>query len=477
MSKKNILTIIHGVIAFLIYIIISRIPAPLPVTPVGMNILGIIIGLIYGLITIDPVIPSIFAVILVGFSGYTGVIPAIMRASGNFVVLICLSLMMFSGILSHTGLARALAGRIVSMKIANGRPWVLTFLILLASLVTSMVLTSLPVVLIMWEIAIAIFEVVGFKKGEKWPNIIMVGIVFLSLAGMTTMPFNVGVAADFGILRALDPTQVVKPIPFLISSVLLAVATIVGYCAVIRFILKPDVSKLRDYKSVIEIKPFTTDQKRALVLLGLLIVMLILPDLLPESWLKGALSNLGPIGTPVLLVGVALCIRNKDGTSFITIKQAADAGIYWPMLIMIGSINVACGFLTDPQLGIADFMIQTLTPMVSGLHPFAFFVIFLGICYLLTNWLDGSVVAFVSIPVMYALTKNMSLTAVGIMASLTHNVQSGILLPSASPSAGLMYANTTGWTTRGDIFKHAFVYMILYGVLHILIGYAFVGMY
>jgi hypothetical protein len=40
-----------------------------------------------------------------------------------------------------------------------------------------------------------------------------------------------------------------------------------------------------------------------------------------------------------------------------------------------------------------------------------------------------------------------------------------------------MYGNTSGWVTRKDIFKNAFIYMILYGVLHIIIGYAFVGMF
>jgi sodium-dependent dicarboxylate transporter 2/3/5 len=477
MSKKNTLLLINGVIAILIYIIISGIPAPEPITPVGMNILGIIIGLIYGLITIDPVIPSIIAVILVGFSGYTGVVPAILGAAGNFVCMIALALMLFSGILTHTGLARALAERIISLKIANGKPWVLTFLILLAALVPSIALTSLPVILIVWDIAIGIFEIVGFKKGEKWPALMMTGIVFLSLAGMTTMPFNVGVAADFGILRALDATQVVKPVPFLVSSVLLAALTIIVYWAFIRFIVKPDVSKLTNYKSAIEIKPFTTDQKRALGLLIALVVILIIPDLLPAGAVKGALQNLGPIGTPFLLVAIALCIRNRDGTPFVTIKQVADAGVYWPMLIMIASINVACGFLTDPKLGITDFMINTLTPIVSGMHPFVFFVSFFVIAYLLTNWLDGSVVAFVTIPVMYALTRNMSLTAVGMMATLTHNVQSGILLPSSSPSAGMMYGNTSGWYTKKEIFKNAFWYMLIYGVLHILVGYVFAGMY
>jgi di/tricarboxylate transporter len=122
-------------------------------------------------------------------------------------------------------------------------------------------------------------------------------------------------------------------------------------------------------------------------------------------------------------------------------------------------------------------MIQNLTPIVSGMHPFVFFVSFFTIAYLLTNWLDGAVVAFVSIPVMYALTKNMTITAAGVMASLTHNVQSGILLPSSSPTAGMMYGNTSGWYTKKEVFKNSFWYMLIYGVLHILIGYLFVGMY
>jgi len=104
--KKSRNLIINGIIAILIYVVISNLTPPDPITPVGMKIVGIVLGMIYGLITIDAVIPSIAALILMGFTGYTGTIQTtVMAASGGFVACMVLTLMLFSGVLTKCGLS------------------------------------------------------------------------------------------------------------------------------------------------------------------------------------------------------------------------------------------------------------------------------------------------------------------------------------------------------------------------------------
>ena len=477
MNKKNLSFIIKCAIGVALYLIISHLPAVAPITVVGMELLGIVVCLIWGLLTIDSVLPSIFALILLGFTHYSAVGHSVqfsvMTASGGFVACLVLTLMLFSGVISQSGLAQVMAEKIVYSKIANGRPWMLTFLIMIAGWVPSMVLTNIPVIFVMWPIMYEMFKICGFEKGDKWPAVMMVAMTFSSLVGMTCMPFNVGVAGDFAILLSLDPTCIVPSGPFILSSIVLAVVILLILFLIIRFIIKPDVSKLQNYKSTKTDIKFNTDQKRGLVLMILLIVIILLPECLPACGLKDFLTTLGTPGAALVVVVIALFIRNKDGSPFMTFNQITQKGIFWPMLVMIASINAVCGGLSTDEVGIVAFIQQSLEPIVGGMSPFVFFALLVVIAYVLTNIFDGAVVAYVTIPIMYALAPTVGLTATALMACMTHNVQSGLALPSASPTAAMLFGNDEGWHTRKTAMKYGLVCAGIYLVAMIVVYYPF----
>jgi hypothetical protein len=76
--------LINGAVAIALFILISNIPAKAPITPLGMKLLGIVAGAIYGWCFIGPVIPSLAAVIIFG---------SIMKYSAVFCVLFYLVIM------------------------------------------------------------------------------------------------------------------------------------------------------------------------------------------------------------------------------------------------------------------------------------------------------------------------------------------------------------------------------------------------
>ena len=480
MHKDTRKFVIHYVISLIIYVIFLLIPPAAPITELGMNMMGIVVMMIYGLIFIGPVVPSLTAIILASFTGYfgAGIQFTVMAIGSNFVASLVLTLMLFSGVLTASGLARGMAEKIVYSKLANGRPWVLTLLIMIAAAVPSMFLTALPVVFIMFKIVNEIAELVGFKKGDKWPMIMNIMVTFCALIGMTMMPFNVGVAGDFAILLSLDPTQVVPTGMFIISSLTLAVVMIALTFVIIRFVIKPDVTLLKNYTSRHEVH-FDTNQKRGITMLIILIILVILPDCLPAgSAVDNFFSNFGCAGASVLVVLISCIIRNKDGSEFLTFEKIAHEGVYWPMLLMIGALNIICGSLSADSIGIVAALQQVLEPLVGGMSPFAFFAFFVIVCYLLTNVLDGAVVAYISIPIMYVVSPMVGLTATGMMAVMTHNVQSGLALPSASPSAAIMFglAKDDYWYNRKQATKYGCICALIYLVSMLIVYYPFVRM-
>jgi len=250
MNTRTRKYIINGLISLVICFFFWAIPPAGPLTKTGLKIIGLIFGLVYGLITMDdPAIPSLGALILFGLSGYTNVLKAFLSAEGHFAVCLVLSMLMIGGIMQVTGLARALAEKIANAKWANGKPWSLTLVILLATIIPSMFITALPVAIVVWGILINIFTICGFSKGDKWPALMMTAITACGVISTTAMPFNVAWSVDNGLYVSMGGNGSYNAVVYLISSVLICLLFALLLWAVMRWIIRPDVSKLKNYKA------------------------------------------------------------------------------------------------------------------------------------------------------------------------------------------------------------------------------------
>lgn len=474
MNKNNKSFLINGVIALVICFGIWCIPYAAPLTAAGLRALGILAGLVYGLCTIGYAIPGIVAILLIAFSGcYDSFTSAIVACFGNYIVTMLIGLLLFAGLMTQTGLAKALAVRIVNAKVASGRPWVLTLMILLASAIPAMFLNAIPVTLIVLDIAINIFETIKCKKGDKWAVVTMVSIPAVAIYAQSVMPFQMGTATDYGILNSLNSSMTCPKGAYIASSFVILLVYMILVMLVIRFVFKPDVTAAYSYKAPEHNEPFTPNQKRALWILIGFVFCLLIPIVLPDGKLKAVLDGLGTTGMCFAAVGIALVLRNKDGSPFITIGQIADAGMHWDLLLMVAALNGICGCMTSPALGITSWLSNLVSPVVSGLSPYAFFVVFMTMVTFATNVTDNIAVAFVSIPLMYTITQGMGLSSVAFLAFTTHSVQYGLWLPASSPMSAITYSKTdSGWLTRKNIMTYSLVFVFIYLICIYTVGYA-----
>ena len=100
--------------------------------PIGMKVLGIFLGMLFGWTFIGFIWPSILGAIALGFSGYATVSSVISSGMGNIsVTVFVLFLFIMAGYVDRVGLTTWIANWFISRKIAINRPWILTFLIFL----------------------------------------------------------------------------------------------------------------------------------------------------------------------------------------------------------------------------------------------------------------------------------------------------------------------------------------------------------
>ena len=138
-------------------------PPVSPITAVGMGVLGVFLGVVVGWSTVGILWPSVVAILALGFTGYTTPQGALQSAFTNPNVLYVLFLFIFVGFLKHSEIITYISSRIVRLKIAKGRPWVLAFLLIECTYISAAFVDVIAAVLIVWEILYSICNTVNAK--------------------------------------------------------------------------------------------------------------------------------------------------------------------------------------------------------------------------------------------------------------------------------------------------------------------------
>lgn len=94
---------IHCLIMILLTILISSLDPIGSITPYGMQVLGIFVGILYGWIFVDLIWPSIFGFIALGCIGENSIVGMFSSGFGNSALLTVLLTMVFAGALEESG--------------------------------------------------------------------------------------------------------------------------------------------------------------------------------------------------------------------------------------------------------------------------------------------------------------------------------------------------------------------------------------
>lgn len=106
--RAESLTVSHTVLIFVLpcfwCLSFGRVVPPFAgITDVGMNVLGVFLGVIYGYSTCEIAWPSLFAFIAYGVSGYTSVGGAITEIMGQSIVFQSIVAFLCAGAITHYG--------------------------------------------------------------------------------------------------------------------------------------------------------------------------------------------------------------------------------------------------------------------------------------------------------------------------------------------------------------------------------------
>lgn len=460
-TKKNRSTAyyIKSIIGLAIMLFFGNIPAPAPMTHLGMVVLGQFLGLIFLWTFVDMVWPTFAAISLFGFIAkdvypnsfsLAGVYEAGAQSIGSWVVVIVISLLIFNEALVETGIIRRIAFWFLTRKSAKKSPWGFTLMFLLSGFIVGLFMDVVPAQVFMLALAKEIFTQLGTKEDDKWTKVITIGLTFTVVITFAITPICHTLPILFmGIYSAIAQAPV-NWLSYMLIALPVGIITWIVFYLFARYAIKPDMSKLKniDFNLIEQARPkaMSKREKAVIVLGSLLVISWILPGFLsilaPAAALTGWLSSITML-TPLLVVIVIMAVVRIEGRPLLDIASAASKAS-WSVVLFLAGIMLIASAMGETPTGIPDWTLSVLGPMVQGMSPFALVAFMAVVSVILTNFANnvpvGIVLITVGVPLSLQMGINPFVTAVAV--SVGSNL--AFCIPPSFVPVGICYADPFG---------------------------------
>ena len=454
MKKRNTSYYVHSAIVFILMFGFAYLPPFAGLSRLGMQALGIFLGVLYGWTFVDMMWPSLLCVLAVVLTGHGSVASVFQEGFGANVTTMTIFILALAAYFEKSGLTMYLANWFLSRKCNIGHPWVFTFVILLCSFVISLFTNNLVGMIITWNIIYHIADVYGYQKRDRFITYLICGACMSGAFACIAVPFQMMSVVFLNALYSVMPV-VIDPLLFTAIAMTFSLLAIGAYVGIGKFLIRPDVSRLLDQDDKfanLRERKMTRDNKVACVVLVGFLLALFLPSVLPPWGWVSILATLGITGTAVVCL-IALSIgKRESGEFYIDINLLMRSGINWNVIILLGATGPMINLLEAEEAGVITALLHWVTPVVSQVSPYvciAFIVVILGIA---TQFAHNIVLGMVFIPAFAPLVDSLGVSPVVLTIALCFALQNAYATPAASTQAAICFGNTE-WVAPGEAYK------------------------
>lgn len=465
---------VHCIITVALMILVGLIPPIAPITSYGMKIIGILVGIVYGMSTVDVLWTAICAILGMGLAA--GNIAAVVaNALGSTLVWGIVMILIILYAMQSEKVTEFFANWIISRKILQGRPWLFSFAILLGISILAMV-SPIASMLLFWNIIYAACDQVGIARNSGWSQCMIFGSCFAAGSGILYLPVLANGLVVANMYRGMmgEPINTAKYCAAMIPLVLIG---IVIYVLICKYILRIDVSALKNLDDSIvdhEALKVNTRQKMVMISVVAMVVILLMGSILPADWaVTKLIKNLDLFGMAAIVVLLFALVR-IDGRPIIRIQEAASHGVIWSMVMMTALIAPLGSALTSEDAGITALISGLLSPVLSGKPDWILIAIVVVVGVLLTNLAQNLVIMSVILPIVIAMSGTMNINIPAVTILLAIGTHYAFVLPSACPAAGMMFSNPNLKPTFA--YKTGAICMVICTVFILSLGYLWVNL-
>ncbi len=440
-------------------------------TPIGMRILGIFIGAVYGWTALGILKPTLVAIL--GFGLTVGFSTFLSTSFGVAMVAMLLLLFPICGMLNKYGVIAVVAQKFVTAKFCEGHPWRLCFMILLGAYVCVNINVLVAAVLFI-DFMRNICKIAEIKIPNKWSVTMMMGIALAMMCGQLMIPVHGTPLVLIGALSAITGTTV-NMAKYMLLVIPMSLILLAGYICIMKYILHTDVEPLK--KVTIESlggkKSFNADQLKALIILILTIAGLVASVAVPAGSAAHQIlsGKLGLFGICMCTVCILLFVKNEAGQPLFDFNECARSGMAWEPFFLVAFIIPFSSFMTGGETGISATLTMLMKPLFA-LSPLAFLIIMYLCVNIITNFAQNTVVVIIFLPLFMAYGQATGFDMSGYYVLLFLLAQMAISTPGSSTLCGIIYSSVDLVDTK-LVVKTAVKVLPIIFILLMLLGLPF----
>lgn len=431
-----------------------------PITPVGMRMLGIFIGMIFGWLFGYNAITAMMALLVCGlyYPGQTAD-SLFGTAFGAQPLMIVFWALIFVYGLNKCGILGWVSSKILSLKWVTKSPWTLAMGMWLCTIICTAICTvPFAVMLVMFGIFYNVADQIGAKRRSPYTVFVLVFICGFSALAIGLVPYASTLFIALSFMLAVDPgiTYSIPAICLINWGVTLGMYLFAGIFGKIAFLTfaKPEFS-LENAENVFK-KPEKMNNKVKLgfAFIIILLVIMVGPMLLPAgSSIKTFMSGFGTAGLFAVLV-VIMSLVTVDGERFVTIEGALqDGAVHWSIYFIMSAAIALGNLLVSEESGIATLLQQFLNNTTGDMSLYVLATVLLIALLLLTNCITNIVAAQLVVPIVTVAFLAQGLNPGIIVGMMAIIYDYGLVLPSGSPLGAFMHGNSE-WMTSGQVYKY-----------------------
>lgn len=475
--KKNIYYV-HVAIFLLITFGFGFLPPFAQITPVGMKVLGAFLGAVYGWLFIALDWPSLVALLALGISGYANTTHELFISGWTFQsVAQSLLAYMFAAAIAQTQFTQYIANKLMSIRIFNGRPYVLIFGILIGAEIMFMLHCGLAGLFLLWSLCSTIAEKSGYGKYNKFCTIMIPMIVVVFILANFIFPFNPGsiVQINFFVkgMSAIDPNISVSFFGWIVWWLAFTNAYIILYVLFAKFVLRikfPEIISMGAELATLgdsKVK-MSFEQKFGLTLLLLFIIGMFIPNTLPTEWgVTQLFSRLGLTGMLLAVLCIFCAYKKKTGDLFTNLQELAKS-IVWNIIWLLVATEPLANAFNAEACGIMPSIMSVVTPILTNLSPMMFLVATLIILGIVTQVVHNFVLMVVFIPLLCPIYAQMGGNPYVLFFGLIVCLNIALSTPAASYTSALMFGSGAMESKQGYI--QGFVHFVFNLIVFFAIG-------
>ena len=477
--SKSAKSYLHTAIGILI-MLIGFVIAPFgPVTEVGVKCLFIFLGMVYLWSTVNPLWPSMLGLVLLGLSGYAGEgaagFKAVMASSiGNDTVILLMLTMVLFGALDVLGVTKHIAKWCLTRKIINGRPYLFLTAVYVTSYVMSVIVSPPTAVLIIWPVALHMMNAFGVTKEDRIWHHYFVGLFAIMCIGQPVLPFKGAQLLILNNIQKLAGTEVNWG-TYMLYNIIIATIMTTGYLLALKFIIKPDVSKLQNVTAeqvaaALPLPEMDRAQKMLLISLPLFIVLMLAPSFLGKYIPFLQFFNvIGSTGLAMVFL-VFFMIVKHEGKPVINYNFISSKAFNWGTIFMVAAAVYGANTLSAESTGVKLLIVDLLNPILGGCSEMVFVTLMLACALVLTSFANNAGIGLILLPVAAAFTEQMGIPFLPVGIGVGMMVFCSMLTPAACPHAAMAFGRKDLYDGKAMV-KIGLPFCIAYLAVYVLIGY------